>query len=64
MAELNADLIKEVTNRRDAMAHRCLRGIRIPMDILVKTNAEFEKFSGVPASLEYKIKHSGRTIYG
>jgi predicted nucleotidyltransferase len=50
--------------KRDIEAHKCLRGIRIPMDIIVKTEQEFNKYKGVIASLEYKIENNGIVLYG
>ena len=45
-------------------AHRCLHGIRVPMDILVKTRREFEYFRPVVASLEHRIAEEGKVLYG
>lgn len=50
--------------RRDAQAERCMQGLLVPTDILVKTRAEFEKFSRVHASLEATILEKGRILYG
>ena len=50
--------------KRDATAHRTLRGIRIPMDIIVKTREEFDRFSHIAASLEYQVLNKGKIIYG
>jgi predicted nucleotidyltransferase len=48
---------------RSVLGHRCLSGLDIAKDILVKTRAEFDLFSAVRASLEYKIAHQGRVLY-
>ncbi len=48
---------------RSTRAHRCLRGIRIPMDILVRTRAEFDKYRHVPASFQHKIITEGKVLY-
>jgi len=45
-------------------AHRCLHGIRVPMDILVKTREEFDYFRPVIASLEHRIAKEGKVLYG
>jgi len=45
-------------------AHRCLHGIRVPMDILVKTRQEFGYFRPVVASLEHRIAEEGKVLYG
>jgi uncharacterized protein len=50
--------------RRAQRAHRCLRGLSIAKDILVKTRAELERFRHVRASLEAEILERGRLIYG
>lgn len=45
-------------------AHRTLRGLGMPKDVLVHTKPEFETFRDVVSSLTYKIIHEGRLIYG
>ena len=50
--------------RRAIRARRCLRGITVAKDVLVKTSREFEKFAGVRASLEHKIREGGKVLYG
>ena len=50
--------------RRAQRAHRCLRGLTMAKDVLVKTRAELERFRHVPASLEAEILERGRLIYG
>ena len=50
--------------RRAQRAHRCLRGLGVAKDVLVKTRAELERFRHVPASLEAEILERGRLIYG
>ncbi len=50
--------------RRASIAYRCLRNIPYPLDVLVKTRKEVDKYSNVPASLEYKILNKGKLIYG
>jgi len=54
----------ETPVRRAHRAHRCLRGLGIAKDILVKTRAEFERFRNVRSSLEAEILERGRLIYG
>jgi uncharacterized protein len=54
----------ETPVRRAQRAHRCLRGLGIAKDILVKTRSEFERFRNVPSSLEAEILKRGRLIYG
>ena len=50
--------------QRASRAYRCLRGVMAPLDILVKTREEVERFRGVRASLVSKILGSGRVLYG
>ena len=50
--------------RRAQRAHRCLRGLGIAKDVLVKTRAELERFRNVRASLEAEILERGRLNYG
>jgi predicted nucleotidyltransferase len=52
------------TAQRAARAHRALRGIGIPKDILVRTREEMERYRLVPASLEAEILDRGRPLYG
>ena len=49
---------------RASLAYRLLRDIPYPLDILVKTRKEVNKFSEVPAALEYQILQRGKRIYG
>ena len=51
-------------NKRASIAYRCLRDVPYPLDILVKTRKEVEKYSKVPAALEYKIINQGKLLYG
>lgn len=52
------------SSKRSSIAYRCLREIPYPLDILVKTRKEIEKFAQVPMSLEYQILHKGKSLYG
>ncbi len=52
------------STKRSAIAYRCLREIPYPLDILVKTRKEIEKFAQIPLSLEHQILHKGRCLYG
>jgi predicted nucleotidyltransferase len=53
----------EPPTRRAQRAHRCLRGLGLAKDILVKTRAELERFRQVPSSLEAEIVERGQRIY-
>jgi uncharacterized protein len=50
--------------RRAQRAHRCLQGVEAPIDVIVKTRSELERFRNVRASLESRILRNGRLIYG
>ena len=45
-------------------AHRCLRGVRTPIDVLVPTKEEFSRVRDVRPSLTYKIVREGRLVHG
>jgi uncharacterized protein len=51
-------------SKRSSIAYRCLRDIPYPLDILVKTRTEVEKFSQVSLSLEHQILIQGKCLYG
>lgn len=50
--------------KRAAAVYRCLRDIPYPLDILVRTRQEIDKFVQVPMSLEHQILFNGKCIYG
>jgi predicted nucleotidyltransferase len=50
--------------QRAMRAYRCMRGLNIPKDILVKTRAEVERARRVRASLVSEILERGRILYG
>jgi len=50
--------------QRAAQAYRCLWGISAPIDVLVKTRSEVERYRHVRASLERKMLEQGRVLYG
>jgi len=52
------------SSKRSSIAYRSLRDIPYPLDILVKTRKEIEKFAQIPISLEHQILHKGRCLYG
>jgi predicted nucleotidyltransferase len=49
--------------QRATRAYRCLRGTRVPLDILVKTRPEVERLRHVHASLESEILERGKVLY-
>lgn len=50
--------------QRAVRAQRSLRGVKVPVDVLVKTRREFEKYTSVKASLEAQITREGKLLYG
>jgi predicted nucleotidyltransferase len=54
----------EKPTRRATRGYRCLRKIGVPIDLIVKTRGEFDRFRGVAASLEAEISRRGRILYG
>jgi predicted nucleotidyltransferase len=44
-------------------AYRALRGLKIPKDILVYTEGEFERQASEPSSLFHKIKTEGVKLF-
>jgi uncharacterized protein len=50
--------------QRAMLAHRCLRGVSVPVDVLVKTSDEVERASRVHTSLISEILDQGRVLYG
>jgi predicted nucleotidyltransferase len=45
-------------------AHRCLRGLGLAKDVLVKTRQEFDRSRALPSTLDYLVFHRGRKVYG
>ncbi|MGD0812200.1 MAG: nucleotidyltransferase domain-containing protein [Verrucomicrobiota bacterium] len=50
--------------RRAQRAHRCLRGLRLPKDVLVETRQEINRVRNLCSSLENAILNRGRRLYG
>lgn len=48
---------------RSVLGHRCLSGLAIAKDVIVRTRAEFDALRDVRASLEYKVAHQGKVLY-
>jgi len=48
---------------RAARAHRCLRSIPLPMDLIVKSRDEMARSARVPASLEAEILDRGKVLF-
>ena len=54
----------ETPIRRSQRAHRCLRGLRMPKDVLVETRQEVDRVKELKTSLENAIISRGRRLYG
>ncbi len=54
----------ETPVRRSQRAHRCLRGLRMPKDVLVETRQEVDRVRESQTSLENLIFREGRRLYG
>lgn len=54
----------ETPIRRAQRAHRCLRRLRMPKDVLVETRQEVDRVKGLKTSLENIILSRGRRLYG
>jgi uncharacterized protein len=50
--------------QRGFRAHRCLSKLGIAKDVIVSTRKEFDRVSGVAASLESEILLRGKVLYG
>lgn len=54
----------ETPIRRSQRAHRCLRGLRMPKDVLVETRQEVDRVRERKTFLENLIFTRGRRLYG
>lgn len=45
-------------------AHKCLSGVDVSKDVLVKLRSEVEKYKDVRASLIHRILKEGKVLYG
>lgn len=54
----------ETPIRRSQRAHRCLRGLQMPKDVLVETRQEVDRVKKLMTSLENVILSRGRRLYG
>ena len=55
---------KQPAYRRAREVHRCLRGIGIPVDVIVQTHDEVERSKRVATSLARIVLEQGRVLYG
>jgi hypothetical protein len=49
--------------QRAALAYRALRGVSVPIDVLVYTQAEFEPRASLPVSFERTVREQGQVLY-
>jgi predicted nucleotidyltransferase len=50
--------------QRGVLVRKCLRGIKIPVDILVYTRDEIQKWANVDAAFINMIMKNGKILYG
>ena len=50
--------------RRSQRAHGCLRGLRMPKDVIVPTRAQVDRYKHLRASLFHQVLAHGRKLYG
>lgn len=55
---------EEPAYRRARIIYRCLRGIGVPVDIVVQTDDEVERSKHVATSLAHKVLADGKVLYG
>ena len=55
---------REQPARRARRAYRCLRGVMVPLDILVRTRGEVERHRHVRSSLISRALEGGKVLYG
>jgi predicted nucleotidyltransferase len=49
--------------QRAVLGHRCLSGLGIAKDVIVRTREEFDRWEAVRSSLEYKVARHGKVLY-
>jgi predicted nucleotidyltransferase len=54
----------ETPVRRSQRAHRCLRGLGMPKDVIVPTRAQVDRYKHLRASLFHQVLTQGRKLYG
>lgn len=54
----------ETSVRRSQRAHRCLRGLQMPKDVLVPTRAQVDRYKHLRSSLFHQVLTRGRKLYG
>ena len=54
----------EPSTRRSQRAHRCLRELGLPKDVIVPTRAQVDRYKHLRASLFHQVLTHGRKLYG
>jgi predicted nucleotidyltransferase len=54
----------EPSYRRARLIYRCLRGIGMPVDVIVQTHEEMERSRRVATSLTKMVLEKGKLLYG
>ena len=65
-SDLDLLIVKDVEGpkyKRSSEVRRLLDGALIPMDILVYTPQELDKWKDLPVAFEYQILKTGRVLY-
>lgn len=55
--------IKEPGYRLASRAYKGLRGLRVPIDFVIRSRAEVDSTREVAGSLEHEVMSRGRTLY-
>lgn len=55
---------EEPSYRRARKIYKCLRGIGVPVDVIVQTHNEVERSKRVATSLARVVLEKGRVLYG
>jgi hypothetical protein len=42
---------------------RALRDLRLPLDLVVVSEAHFNRYGGVPGTVYYRFRQEGRVLY-
>ncbi len=55
---------EEPSYRRARVIYKCLRGIGVPVDVIVQTHDEVARSKTVATSLARKVLEQGKVLYG
>src|SRR5438309_2118379 len=54
----------ESSHDRAVRAHRCLRGLGVAKDVVIRTRDEVDRYRDVVGSLEHHVLTHGKVLYG